>query len=499
MARELLVGVDVGSTTVKAGLIGVDGELVSLRSKALPVHTRSNGAVEHDMDDVAAVALEVVAEVAAMADPARVVGVGICGQGDGCWLLDGKCRPVRASISWRDTRRSPCLDRELPVPRGSTVAILAWLSDCERDTLARARSVVFAKDWVRYCLTGELATDPTDSATLRGVRVAGWVPAELRREIDRLIPPLLPSAGIAGHVNAKGGAATGLRVGTPVVTGALDVVAAVLGAGATTVGDTVSILGTAGIHTRLRRVPDSDSPTNHGGATPTIPYLIQGEELAVMATAAACPNVDWVLATCWADPSGPETRACAFGEADRAGAGAGGVIFHPYISPAGERAPFLQTSARAQFFGLDSRHSRGHLLRAALEGVAFATRECYDVLGRGDHVVLAGAAGASSLWCQVLADVLGAEVRVGANVDAGPRGAAALAGVGVGLYRDAAHAAAVLSVSGAKARRYGPDAGVGGLYDSLYGLYRDLRGALVPYWGQRVALEPLIADSEVRT
>lgn len=491
MPPDLLVGVDLGSTAVKAGLLDVHGQLLGLSSKALPVSMSPEGAVEHDMDEVAETAFEVIAEAVSEAEPASVIGVGICGQGDGCWLVDRWCRPLRPAVSWRDARQVPSRGPTLPVSPGATIAVLGRLADREPQSLERASSVVFAKDWLRYRLTGEIATDPTDSASLRGALEAGWVPAELRSQAERLVPPVRASAEIAGHVVPTASAPTRLRVGTPVVTGSLDVAAAALGAGAVRVGDSVSILGTAGIHTRVTRA----SATAQGLLE--IPYLVAGMGLAVMAQAAACPNVDWVLKVCWADGAEHEGGSeCAFAEAARVPAGADGVIFHPYISQTGERAPFLLPSARAQLFGLDSHHSRAHILRAVLEGTCFATKECYDSLGGlGDYLSLAGAGARASLWCQVMADVVGTEVRVGASADAGLRGAAALAGVGVGLWPDICHAATSLSPEQV---RYHPDAALAGLYAGLYDLYRDLRGALEPYWERRVAVREAMVGTGLR-
>lgn len=491
MSTDLLVAVDLGSTAVKAGLLDVSGRLVAHASKALPVSIGPDGAVEHDMDEVAETAFEVIAEAVSAAEPASLLGVGLCGQGDGCWLVDRRCRPLRPAVSWRDARRAPWGSPALPLPPGATIAVLARLADCEPQSLDQARSVVFAKDWLRYRLTGELATDPTDSASLLSALEADWMPPKLRSQAERLVPPVRGSAEIAGHVVPTASAATCLPAGIPVVSGSLDVAAAALGAGAIRVGDSVSILGTAGIHTRVTEA----SATARGLFE--IPYLLGGKGLAVMAQAAACPNVDWVLDLCWADRADHNrVRECAFDEAARVTAGADGVIFHPYISQAGERAPFLLPSARAQFFGLDSHHSRGHVLRAVLEGTCFATKECYDSLGLGDYLSLAGAAARSSLWCQVMADIVDREVRVGPSADAGLRGAAALAGVGLGLWADACQAATSLSPEQVP---YRPDAALVGLYAGLYDLYHDLRVALEPYWGRRGAMRETVVGMGVKS
>lgn len=470
MPSDLVLAVDAGSTMVKVGLLDGDGSLIAVASRPLPALVGPAGIVEHDMDGWADEAFATICEIARTDIGGRVASVGLCGQGDGCWLLDRCGRPVRRAISWRDGR-ARSVSAVFP---GSTIALLEWLVEREPEALARARNLVFAKDWLRYRLTGILATDPSDAAGLRAAVEAGAAQPRVLEEAERLCPAAHASAEVVGYVTEHASAHTGLLAGIPVVTGALDAVAAVLGTGAVAVGDSVSVLGTAGIHTKVAALGESRC-----GESVTVPYLVADTNLYMMGQAAASLNVEWLLRT-WYEGVTGEARDKMFLDAARLAPGAEGLLYHPYIGASGERAPFTRTSARAQFFGLSEHHTRTHLLRAVLEGIALATRDCHEYLGlRADHVILAGGLATSSACCQLIADVLGAEVWVGATFDAGLRGAAALAGVGAGIWPDARTAVLDLQVPPA---RYFPDPFDSGFYDDLFGLYRDLRIALEPYW-----------------
>jgi xylulokinase len=379
---------------------------------------------------------------------AQVTALGLSGQMHGVVLADDRGHPLRPAVLWADARSGEQLTayrrldedarRRLANPPAVGMAgpTLLWLRDHEPDTYASARWALQPKDWLRLRLTGEVAAEPSDaSATLLyDLRSDSWahpVVEALGLRPD-LLAPLTASAEVAGELTRKAAGRLGLRTGLPVAAGAADTAAAMFGTGLLRPGSVQLTVGTGGqiVAPKISPEPDPRERTHlYRAAAPDLWYSMAAIQNAGLA-------LEWVrktLGVSWEE---------AYEEAFAAPPGAGGVVFLPYLS--GERTPRFDPDARGAWTGLGLDHGRGHLLRAALEGVAFALREGLEALENAGTPIpelrLAGGGTASEPWQRLLADVLGRPLRLLPDAVArvaSARGAALLAGVASGVYRTA--------------------------------------------------------------
>ena len=441
------LGVDLGTSSVKTVAVDASGATVAEAKRSYPLDTPRPGWAEQDpeawVEATFATLREVAAAVAARPTArdgdgrARIAGVGLSGQMHSAVLVDAVGDPVRPAISWADgrsSRQAAAYAERLgterlrtvfgnPVAAGFTGPSLLWVRAEEPETYARLRRVRLAKDHLRFRMTGDDATDPSDaSATLLfdPFRLA-WADAACERlGIDpALLPPVRPSDAVAGGISDAVAASTGLPPGTPVVVGAGDQAAAAVGVGLRDPGTLLASFGSGG---------QAFAPLAAPAADPRLRV-----HLFVHAVAdrwhleGAVQNVglalDWVrrrLRLEWSD---------FVDAAAAAPAGADGVTFVPYLT--GERSPWFDAKVRGGFSGLALAHEARHLARAALEGTTFALLEaieaCTEAGARVDHVVLTGG-GASETVHRIVADVLDRPVARAEVRDASARGAAVLAG-----------------------------------------------------------------------
>lgn len=439
MTRQAILGIDLGTSGVKAVLLGTAGRLLAEAAANHPVDSPRPGWAE---TDPAAWWQAIVAAVRAVRDRAGdvdVAAVGIDGQMHGLVLTDASGRPLRPALLWADTRAVQETEawRRLPEPRraalanpitpGMTGPLLRWLARHEPRTYQRACWALLPKDWVRQQLTGVAATDPSDaSATLL------WdVPAD--RWADdvatgvglkpELLPPVIPSSDRAGSVRPDAAEALGLRSGVPVAAGAADTAAALLATGLADPGEMQLSVGTGGQIVRpvLRPEPVAAPRTHlYRAAAPDRWYAMAAVQNAGLA-------LDWVRRTLHA------SWAELYGSARAEPPGALGVTFTPYLS--GERTPVLRSDARGAWLGLGLVTDRSALLQAAVEGVAFALRHALEALpgARPDQLRLVGGGALDPRFRAVLADVLRAELRPVEVRSASAIGVAMLAAEAAGL------------------------------------------------------------------
>jgi xylulokinase len=443
----MLLGLDLGTSSVKALLLAEDGAVFGEGAASYAVRAPRPGWAESYPEDW----WEAVVEATASAVDRRgadVTALGLSGQMHGVVLTDEMGLPLRPAVLWADARSGGELAayRELdgdlvrslanPPAVGMAGPSLLWLRDHEPAAYTSARWALQPKDWLRMRLTGEAATEPSDaSATLLYDLIDdGWSCAaagELDVRAD-LLAPLVPSASVAGTLEGGAAGALGLREGLPVAAGAADTAAALLGTGLLRPGPVQLTVGTGGqiVTPKERPEPDPRGRTHlYRAAAPDLWYAMAAVQNAGLA-------LEWVrkvFGVSWND---------VYEEAFEVPPGSGGVAFLPYLS--GERTPRFDPDARGAWTGLGLDHTRGHLLRAALEGVAFALREAVEALEDLGTIVselrlAGGGAGEASgtLWRQLLADVLGRPLWLLpdeiASV-ASARGAAFLAGLASGVY-----------------------------------------------------------------
>lgn len=453
MSRQpALLGIDLGTSSVKVGLVGLDGTLLTSVSVTYPVVHPRPGWAETDPEQWWAAIVDAVG--AAMAQPVAhgvdPVAIGLSGQMHGLVPTRADGSPARNALLWSDARAVDQLAayRALPAPVRARLAnplspgmagpMLAWLAQHEPATLQVTRWALQPKDWVRARLTGEVFAEPSDASATLLYDVPGerWDPDVIAAlGLDgRLLAPLLPTSGTpAGQLVPAVAEDLGLAAGLPVAAGAADTAAAALGSGlvdpataALTIGSGAQVVVPVA---RLR-------PPGPGHAEP-VTHLYRAATDSGWYSMAACLNaglaLGWVrtvLGVSWA-----ELYAAAATDPEPTD-----PFFLPHLS--GERTPYLDPDLRGAWVGLGPQHDRGALLRAALEGVALSIRDGLGALrSEGsplDDLWLAGGGSTEGPWRQLLADVLGARLRPVDVSAASARGAALLGARAAGLLDEPA-------------------------------------------------------------
>ena len=547
---KLLLGIDFGTGGCKVTAIGADGSFAGEASVEYPTYHDHPGWSEQEPQDWWNALCSALAKLSSKGiDLKQIAACALDGSTHNAVLLgtsgstvlddvlpDPSFRPVRRTIMWTDQRATAECDAlkanwgekifstcyQMPAPTW-TLPQMMWLKANEPDALAKTEHVLFVKDYVRYLLTGEAATDHIEAqGTLffdmaKGcwaedlVQMAGLSPAKL--------PRLIAPTDIAGRVTAAAAAASGLPEGMPVVCGSSDSAVEDYGAGAVEPGDLIIKLATAG------NVNSMTATAHPHPKTLTYSHIVPGMWYSVSATNAAALCMRWFRdaffhleaektfkslseASPLSGPSGlsqlraagplnPLSPAGALNPLSPAGAlniyslidteassspvGANGVFFHPYLQ--GERCPYWDANLRASFTGVSISSTRGDFARALMEGVAFSLRDCYRTLEEMNlpvrRIFLIGGGARSRLWSEIVANVFNRPVAVPTPGDAS-FGACLLAGVGIGLFADVKDAVAkCLHID----RTIEPDATSAAAYDRLFTNYRRLHDALAPIYG----------------
>ena len=491
-----VLGLDVSTTATKALLLDASGTVVAGAATEYPYATPRPLWSEQDPAlwwDGAVRSIRAVLDASGL-DPAEaaaeVAAVGLTGQMHGLVLLDEGGAVLRPAILWNDGRTAAECDairERLGKERlvavtgndaltGFTAPKILWVRTHEPDLYARARHVLLPKDYVRFRLTDAYATDKAGAAgtLLFDLQRRDWsddVCAALGIPTDWL-PPTHEGPEVTGVVSDEAAARTGLRAGTPVVAGGGDQAAGAVGVGAVREGVVSLALGTSGVV-----FATTDGPAvEPEGRLHAFCHAAPGRWHLMGVMLSAAGSLRWYRDTLAPGVSFDELLAPA---AD-VPPGSDGLLFLPYLT--GERTPHPDPLARGAFVGLTVRHTRAHLTRAVLEGVAFGLREGFALMREAglsavEEVRVSGGGAKSALWRQILADVLGTPLVTVTSTEGAAYGAALLAGVGAGLWPDVESACdAAVRVTG----RTEPDPETGTAYDEAFARYRALYPALKP-------------------
>jgi len=452
-----LLGIDVSTTGAKALLINEEGGVVASHTTALTLSQPKPLWSEQDplqwWDGVCAS----VKAVLAQHPNAHITGVGLTGQMHGLVLLDREGKVLRPAILWNDQRTQAQCDaitQTIGFERlialtgnraltGFTAPKLLWVRDNEPDVYAQIAHILLPKDYIRYRLTGETASEMSDSAGTSLLDVANrrWSEDVLNAlNIPKeWLPTLYEGTEVTGEVTAQASHETGLAINTPLVGGGGDQAAGAVGVGAVSPNIVSLSVGTSGVvFAPLLHYAYEPEGRLHAfcHAVPNMWHF-----MGVMLSAAG--SFQWYRDTLAPHMAFDDLTA----EAQSVPAGSEGLRFLPYLT--GERTPHPDPLARGGFIGLTARHTRAHLTRAVLEGVAFGLKDGFVLLqeaGLPDDVQVRMSSGGakSPLWRQIIADVLGyPNVRIN-TTEGAAFGAALLAGVGAGVYSDAVSACATI-------------------------------------------------------
>src|SRR5712664_3141043 len=483
------LGIDVGTGGTRAIVIDGLGHVVSSATEEhQPFASPQIGWAEQQPEDWWRASCLAVRKVCASASLSakEIACVGFSGQMHGAVMLDEQGIVVRPALIWCDVRtEKQCRDLTAkighdrliqltcnPALPNFTLTKLLWVRENERENWKRVRSIMLPKDYVRFRLTGERATDMADASgtLLLDVAHRRWSREMLQAaELDeRLLPSLHESPDVCAKVSNQGAAETGLRVGTPVVAGAGDQAAGATGMGIVAAGTVSATIGTSGVVFATTDRPALDPR----GRVHTFCHAIPGRWHVMGVTQAAGLSLRWFRDTFATNSSGArESYDQLTAEAAKIPAGSDGLLWTPYLM--GERTPHLDSNARGALVGLTASHTRAHVVRAILEGVAFSLRDTFTLFREMNVPVttirLGGGGARSPLWRQIQADVYGHAVEIVEAEEGAAYGAAILAGVGAGVWPsvDAACHAAVRVAS-----RVNPQPAAVATLNTSYSAYR---------------------------
>ena len=505
---QALLGIDLGTTGVKAALFAVDdGRVLADAFVDYPLFHPHPGWAEQNPADwwqATISAIRTCLKIGAVAGVAAadVRGLGLSGQMHGVVLLDAEHQVLRPCIIWAD-QRSDAQCRWItervgasnlieyvsnPALTGFSAPKLLWIRDNEPEIFDRGRTMLLPKDYIRYLLTGVMAMEISDAAgtCLLDVKHGVWS-QEVLKAIDldpALLPPVVPADAVSGTITEEVAALTGLPAGTPVAGGGADNACGAVGNGIVSPGLALVSVGTSGIVLAYADTPQVDTsgpvPRVHtfNHAAPHAWYLMG-------VTQGAGLSLHWVRDNIGLPESALErwTGIDAYEflskEAESVPPGCDGLVFLPYLQ--GERTPHLDAYARGGWIGLTASHDRRYLIRSVMEGVAFSLKDCFAIIREQglqlEQMRATGGGAKSPLWRQIIADVLGVELVV-TNATEGPAfGAALLAGVASGVYPSVQEACAqTVRVI----ERTAPRPEVAPAYARAYETYQALYPALKP-------------------
>jgi erythritol kinase (D-erythritol 1-phosphate-forming) len=509
MKSGIVIGIDAGTSFLKSVAFSVDGQQLAVAAIANVYETFPDGGVEQDMARTWADAVTTLRQLAEKIPDlaSRLIAISVTAQGDGMWLIDKDGEPVGPATIWLDNRCASIVDDYVAskdyaahyerTGTGLTVVQmsgkLAWMQRHRPGILAKATHAFHCKDWLYFKLTGDRVTDPSEAnCTFGNYNTSSYQPDILDHlgagNCKHLLTHVVDgteSCGRLGDVVAK---LTNLKSGTPVCLGFVDYVCTGLGGGLfDPSGQTdCTIIGSTGMHMRLRADMNAvQLNTEKSGFTVSFPA--PGMVAQMQSNMAATLNIDWLLDVAigiLAEHGLAKSRADLLkGMDDKVlTREAAKLLYHPYISWAGERSPFMDTAARAMFNGLDTTADYYDMMRSVFEGLAFAARDCYEAMGSiPKEVRVTGGAARSTALRLILASVLNADVRTVSRGEAGAAGTAMIATVQQKLFPNMAACARVWVDPhiGAATR---PDAALTSRYDNIFPHYVAARQAIRPVW-----------------
>jgi len=489
------LGIDVGTGGTRALVIDESGGVISSATEEHQAFSSPQiGWAEQNPSDWWRACCVAVSKALAQghlrAD--QISCIGLSGQMHGAVLLDAQNHVVRPALIWCDVRTEK-QGRELteqvgaerlieltcnPALANFTLTKCLWVRENEPELWSKVRSLLLPKDYVRFELTGERATDVADASgtLLLDVAHRRWSKEmlDLVQMSESLLPMLYESSEISGRISAAGAAATGLLVGTPVVAGAGDQAAGSVGIGVVSPGTVSATIGTSGVVLAATDGPSLDP----GGRLHTFCHAVPGRWMVMGVTQAAGLSLRWFRDQFGVSADNRvESYEALANEAERTNPGCDGLLWAPYLM--GERTPYLDPSARGMLFGLTASHTRAHVIRSILEGVAFSMRDTFTIFNEikvpVSTIRLGGGGARSALWRQIQADVYGQQVETVEAEEGAAYGAAILAGVGAKAWSSVdAACQAVVRVAGSTS----PNSKDSLVMEKAYAMYRRLYPAM---------------------
>ena len=494
-----LLGVDIGTSGTKTVLFDELGNTRASDLQEYPLYQPKNGWAEQDPQDWWMATYVSIKNVLAKSgvSPDDVKGVGLSGQMHGLVLLDKDNKVLRKSIIWCDQRSSAECEQitqligakrliEItanPALTGFTASKIMWVKNHEPEIFDKAVKILLPKDYVRYMLTGEFATEVSDASGMQLLDVPNrcWSDEVLQKlGLNKsMLGKVYESQEITGTIHNRAAELTGLKPGTPVVGGGGDQAAGAVGNGIVKPGVISSTIGTSGVVFAYTDKVSIDPL----GRVHTFCHAVPNTWHIMGVTQAACLSLQLFINNfckeeiSTANLMGVDPYYLMDKAAEKVEAGSNGLLYLPYLM--GERTPHLDSDCRCVFFGISAKHTKKEVLRAVMEGVVYSPKDCMEIIKElgvdVGQVRASGGGGKSPLWRQMQADVFGSEICT-INASEGPAfGVAILAGVGSGVYKSVPEACeATIQVK----TKQQADQAMTAKYNEYYKLYKNLYQSL---------------------
>lgn len=442
---KYIIGIDIGTSATKSVLFDLNCKEIASSTVEYPLYQPKNGWAEQKPEDWWKAVCKTLSEITVKAG-GEICAVGLSGQMHGLVMLDENDKVIRDAIIWCDGRTGEeCGDIERAVGRdnlveitgnpalpGFTASKIMWIKKHEPENYKRCKHILLPKDYIRFMLTGEYATDVSDASGMQllDIKKRRWSKDVLDcLEIDeRLLPKEYEGPDISGYVSRTAANLCGLPIGIPVAAGGGDNAAAAIGMGVCCNNKSFTTIGTSGVV-----YAHSDKPLiDKQGRVHTFCCAVPGEWHVMGVTQAAGLSLSWF--------KNQIAENYTYSQIDKMSkkvpVGADGLIYLPYLM--GERTPILDANARGIFFGLSAMHSKAHLARAVLEGISYSLKNCLDVLKEMSiettDMALCGGGSKSDFWHQMIADVYGFPIKTMKYAEGPALGAAILAGCAAGVF-----------------------------------------------------------------
>ncbi len=468
--KKYLIGADIGTSGTKTALFDTDGNVIKTKTVEYPMYQSQNGMAEQNPDDW----WRAVEETLEYVGIQNVCGIGLSGQMHGLVMLDENGEVIRPAIIWCDQRSAAeCeeitekvgLDRLLeitanPALTGFTASKLLWVKKHEPENYKKCIHILLPKDYIRYKLTGEFATDVSDASGMQllDVKKRCWS-KEILQKLDiseKLLPKLYESTEVTGYYK-----------GIPVAAGGGDNACAAIGCGTVKDGRAFTTIGTSGVVYAHTNSPVIDK----NGRIHTFCCAVPGKWHAMGVTQAAGLSLKWFRDNFAKELSYSDIDD----EVKNVPIGAEKLWYLPYLM--GERTPHLDPDARGVFFGISAMHKKAHFLRAVMEGVTYSLRDCLEILMENniavDDMTAVGGGAKSEVWREMLASVFEAPIKTLRSSESAALGAAILAGVAAGVYDDVESACDKIIGYSAPVKARNTDE-----YKKYYDVYRGLYQSL---------------------
>lgn len=496
MEEQCVIGIDCGTTNVKVVAYDAKGNEIARNSVSNEVI--NNGVCnEQDMEKLW---LNTKNCIKALLDDnpflkKSVTAIGCSAQGEGIWALGKDGKPVRNAILWNDGRSVDIIGRLKKdtafyvsmkkqiasyIKNGSTLTLLMWYKENEKENYEKSAYFFTCKDWIRYKLTGIIAWEYTDAS-------CSCIDIEKKEyaldlfeilglgDIKPKLPHLISATENAGCLKKELAEEFGLAGEIPVSGGMLDIVSSAAGLGMTRQNDTCVILGTTGMTLTIKDAYVADDVFNGWEISMDGSKYVKG-----MGAMAATPNLDWAIDRLFPDVARKTVFELIEEKLSERLPGSNGLLYHPHISIAGERAPFFESNATAQIFGIRTDTTSLDILQAVMEGVALSIKDCLSDVKDIPVLYATGGGANSNVWMQMLANAVGTTVIVEESKELAAKGAALSAAIMIGIVSDIADK----SFFRIK-QEYHPQPNAVSAFKDMYEMYKATQKAMLPFWSWR--------------